>query len=134
MIHRHRLRDVGISEKDIGSGEYARGGGGRAAATHRTIYAPDAVHEFPWASEGQVRRLEGREAIAAYMRQLPGHIVFGPFEDVQVREVGDETIVQATGRHRRPDGTPRDLSYIGFITRRDGKVTRWQDYMNALQP
>lgn len=98
-----------------------------------SMYAPDAVHEFPWAPEDQVRRLEGREAIAAYMSQLPGRIVFGPFDDVQVREVGDEMIFQATGHHRRPDGTPRDLSYIGFITRHDGKVTRWQDYMNPLQ-
>ena len=97
------------------------------------MYAPDAVHEFPWAPENQVRRLEGREAIAAYMSQLPGRIEFGPLEHVQVREIGDETIFQATGHHRRPDGTPRDLDYIGFITRRDGKVTRWQDYMNPLQ-
>jgi uncharacterized protein len=42
-------------------------------------------------------------------------------------------LFQATGHHHRPDGTPRDLSYIRFITRRDGKVTRWQDYMNPLQ-
>jgi ketosteroid isomerase-like protein len=97
------------------------------------IYAPDAVHEFPWAPEGGVRRLEGRDAIAAYMSQLPGRIEFGPRSDIQVREVGDETIFQATGHHRRLDGTPRDLDYIGFITRRDGQVTRRQDYMNPLQ-
>lgn len=42
-----------------------------------SMYAPDAVHEFPWAPENQVRRLEGREAIAAYMSQLPGRIEFG---------------------------------------------------------
>ncbi|WNF01166.1 nuclear transport factor 2 family protein [Streptomyces luomodiensis] len=97
-----------------------------------SIYAPDATHEFPWAAEGAVRRLEGRDAIAAYMSRLPEVIEFGPFTDVHVREAGDETIVQATGHHRSPDGTPRDLGYIWFITRRDGKVTRIQDYMNAL--
>ena len=31
------------------------------------IYAPDAVHEFPFAPEGAVQRLEGRDTIAAYM-------------------------------------------------------------------
>lgn len=98
-----------------------------------SIYAPDAVHEFPWAPEGRVRRLEGREAIEAYMSQLPKHIVFGPLDDIQVREVGDETIFQATGHRRSPDGAPRDLGYIGFITRHDGKVTRWLDYMNPLR-
>ncbi len=53
--------------------------------------------------------------------------------ETQVREIGDETIFQATGRLRHPDGTPRDLSYIGFIACRDRMVTRWQDYMNPLQ-
>ena len=101
---------------------------GLCASTHLI-----PVHEFPWAPEGGVRRLEGRDAIAAYMSQLPGRIEFGPRSDIQVREVGDETIFQATGHHRRLDGTPRDLDYIGFITRRDGQVTRWQDYMNPLQ-
>ena len=100
---------------------------------YMSVYAPDAVHEFPWASEGQVHRLEGRDAIAAYMGRLPERIEFGPFDDVHVREIGDEMIFQATGHHRRLDGAPRDLSYIGFITHRDGKITRWQDYMNPLQ-
>jgi hypothetical protein len=98
-----------------------------------SMYAPDAVHEFPWAPDGRVRRLEGREAIREYMSQMPGRIEFGPLTGIQVREAGDETIVQATGHHRRPDGTPRDLGYIWFITRRDGGVTLFQDYTNPLQ-
>lgn len=97
-----------------------------------SIYAPDAIHEFPWAPEGQVRRLEDREAIAGYVSQLPARIVFGPLDHIQVREVNDETIVQTIGRQRRPDGMPRDISYIWFITRRHGKVTRLQDYMNPV--
>lgn len=96
------------------------------------MFAPDGVHEFPWSAEGRVRRLEGREAMAAYMSQLPGRIVFGPLSDVQVREAGDETIIQAIGHNRRPDGTPRRLGYIWFLTRRDGKVTLLQDYMSPL--
>jgi uncharacterized protein len=98
------------------------------------IYAPDAVHEFPFAPEGAVRCLEGREAITAYMRQLPERIRFGSLSDVRVREAGDELIIEATGHHRSiPDGTPRDLSYVWFITLRDGQVTHIRDYMNPLQ-
>jgi ketosteroid isomerase-like protein len=98
------------------------------------IYAPDAVHEFPFSPEGPYRRLEGRDAIAAYMSQLPGRIRFGSLSDVRVREAGDELIIEATGHHQRvADDAPRVLSYVWFITRRDGKVTHVRDYMNPLQ-
>ncbi len=74
------------------------------------IYVPDAVHEFPFAPEGAIRRLEGRDVVTAYMRQLPQRIRFGPLSDVRVREAGDEVIIEATGHHRRvADDTPRDL-------------------------
>jgi ketosteroid isomerase-like protein len=98
------------------------------------IYAPDAVHEFPFAPEGAIRRLAGRDAIAAYMRRLPELMRFGSLSDVRVRETGDEFIIEAMGHHRRiPDDTPRDLSYVWFITRRDGQVVHFRDYMNPLQ-
>jgi uncharacterized protein len=98
------------------------------------IYAPNAIHEFPFAQTGAVRSLEGRDAISAYMSQLPGRIRFGSLSDVRVREVGDELIIEATGHHRRvSDDTAREISYIWFITRRNGQVTHIRDYMNPLQ-
>ena len=98
------------------------------------IYAPDAIHECPFAPTGAVRRLEGRDAILAYMSQLPGRIRFGSLSDVRVREVGDELIIEATGHHRRvSDDTPSEISYIWFITMRSGQVTHIRDYMNPLQ-
>jgi ketosteroid isomerase-like protein len=98
------------------------------------LYAPDAVHEFPFAPAGSVRILEGRDAIAAYMSRLPGLIRFGTLSDLRVRKAGDELIVEATGHHQRvSDGSPWDLSYIWFITCVDGQVTHIRDYMNPLQ-
>jgi ketosteroid isomerase-like protein len=98
------------------------------------IYAPDAIHEFPFAPAGAVQRLEGHDAIAAYMSQLPGLLHFGLLSDLRVREVGDELIIEATGHHRRiSDNTAWELSYIWFITRRSGQVTHIRDYMNPLQ-
>jgi ketosteroid isomerase-like protein len=98
------------------------------------IYAPDAIHEFPFAPEGGPRRLEGRDAIAAYMRRLPEFIRFEALSDVRVREAGKELIIEATGHHQRiSDNAPRELSYVWFITLRDGKVTHFRDYMNPLQ-
>ncbi len=98
------------------------------------IYASDAVHEFPFSPAGGVDRLEGRETIATYMSQLPSRIRFGPLTDVLVREAGDELIIEAVGHHQRvSDSAPRDIRYVWFITRRDGKVTHIRDYMNPLQ-
>jgi len=99
-----------------------------------TIYAPDAVHEFPFAPEGAPRELVGRDAIAAYMSQLPSLIRFGALSDVRSREAGNELIVEATGHHQRiADSATKDLSYIWFITMGNGKVVRFRDYMNPLQ-
>lgn len=98
------------------------------------LYAADAVHEFPFAPEGGVQRLEGRGTIAAYMRQIPARIRFGSLSDVRVRETDKELIVEARGHHHRvADGSPRELDYVWFITRRDGLITHFRDYMNAGQ-
>ena len=99
------------------------------------IYAPDAVHEIPFTREGAMRRLEGREAIAAYMSRLPGLIRFGGIEQVRAREVGDELIVEADGHHRRIEGdVPFDVRYVWFITHHDGLVSHFRDYMFPLPP
>ena len=96
--------------------------------------ADDAVHEFPFAPKDSVQRLEGRDRIAAYMGQLPTMIHFGDLSDIRVREAGDELIIEATGRHRRVrDDTNCDVSYVWFITWRNGKVVHFRDYMNPLQ-
>jgi ketosteroid isomerase-like protein len=101
---------------------------------YATIYAPDAIHEFPFAAEGEVRQLVGRDAIIAYMRQLPALMGFGPLSDVRVREADDEIIIEAIGHHRRiSDSKHFGLSYVWFITLRDCQVIHFRDYMNPLQ-
>lgn len=98
---------------------------------------PDAVHEFPFAPEDHERRIEGREAIAARLRQVfdldQRRLRFGSFDNVRVRETGDEVIIEGDGHHRRAaDDTPVEISCAWFITRRDGYVTHFRDYMNPL--
>jgi ketosteroid isomerase-like protein len=99
------------------------------------IYAPDAVHELPFAA-AEERRMEGREAITARLREVfdadMGRLRFGSFDNVRVREAGDEVIVEGDGHHRTVDGTPVEISCVWFITRHDGQVTHFRDYMNPL--
>ena len=94
------------------------------------MYADDAVHEFPFAPEGAPARLEGKATIAAYMSKLPSVVKYDAL-DVQVREAGDELIVEASARGTRPGtGAAFHMQYVWFITHRDGLVSRFRDYMN----
>lgn len=55
------------------------------------------------------------------------------FEAIRVREAGDELIVEATAHGRRPrSGAPFHMQYVWFITHKDGRVSRFRDYMNPL--
>jgi ketosteroid isomerase-like protein len=97
-------------------------------------YDDDAVHEFPWAPEGRPERLEGKPAITEYMKGLPARVKLDAFDDVRIREAGDELIVEATAHGTRPDsGAPFDMQYVWFITHDNGRVTRFRDYMNPLR-
>lgn len=100
---------------------------------YMAIYAPDAVHELPFAQAGSPQRLSGRDTIAAYMRQLPRVIRFGTMSILSVWEAGNELIVEGRGSHHRlPADVPLELGYVWFITRADGKVTRFRDYMSPI--
>ncbi|AEW92868.1 MULTISPECIES: nuclear transport factor 2 family protein [Streptomycetaceae] len=100
-----------------------------------SIFAPDALYEIPFTPNGPVR-LENRQEIEAFMRGLldGGLLRYGSLTEVRAYEAGDELIVEAVARHHRStDGSPVDLSYVWFITRQDGQVTRFRDYMNPLE-
>lgn len=85
---------------------------------------------------GRPRRTEGRDAIAARLRAVfdadTGRLRFGSFDNARVREAGDEVIIEGDGHHRTADGTPVEISCVWFITRRDGQVTHFRDYMNPV--
>jgi uncharacterized protein len=62
-------------------------------------------------------------------------VEFESFEDLRVREAGDELIVEATGHGKRPGtGEPFHMRYVWFITHQDGRVSRFRDYTFPLRP
>ncbi|MFD4264106.1 nuclear transport factor 2 family protein [Streptomyces sp. NPDC058534] len=99
------------------------------------LWADDAVMEFPFAPEGWPRRLEGREAVAAYMRHYPDHIDLHDFPELRIHETTDPTTVvvemRAVGRLVRT-GAPYDMTYIAVVTVEDGRFTSYRDYWNPL--
>lgn len=99
------------------------------------LWAEGGVMEFPFAPEGWPRRLEGREAVAAYMRHYPDHIDLHDFPDVTIHETTTPgTIVvemRGVGRLVRTD-SPFDMTYIAVVTVRDARITAYRDYWIPL--
>lgn len=99
------------------------------------LWAEDGLMEFPFAPEGRPRRLEGKEAIAAYMRPYPDHIDLHDFPDLRIHQTTDpETIVVEMRGVGRVVGTgaPYDMTCIAVVTVRDGRITSYRDYWNPL--
>ncbi|MFJ4691794.1 nuclear transport factor 2 family protein [Streptomyces sp. NPDC088766] len=99
------------------------------------LWAEDGVMEFPFAPDGWPRRLQGREAVAAYMRHYPDHIDLHDFPDLRIHQTTDaQTIVvemRGVGR-LAASGAPFDMTYIAVVTVRDGRIASYRDYWNPL--
>ncbi|MFJ4834725.1 nuclear transport factor 2 family protein [Streptomyces sp. NPDC088747] len=99
------------------------------------LWDEDGVMEFPFAPEGWPKRLEGRAAVAEYMRAYPDHIELHGFPHVEIHQtLAPETIVvEMRGVGRLVDtGGPFDMTYIAVVTVRDGLITLYRDYWNPL--
>ncbi|MER7566908.1 nuclear transport factor 2 family protein [Streptomyces sp. NPDC048523] len=99
------------------------------------LWAEDGLMEFPFAPPGRPQRLEGKEAVADYMRHYPDHIDLHDFPDLRIHRTTDpQTIVvemRGVGRLVETD-TPFDMTYIAVVTVRDGRITSYRDYWNPL--
>src|ERR1044072_6245053 len=99
------------------------------------LWDDNGVFEFPFAPDGWPKRLEGKAAIADYMRGYPDHIDLHDFPYVEIHQTtGAQTIVGgmgAVGRLLDP-GSPFDMPYIAVVTVEDGRITRYRDYWNPL--
>ncbi|TPQ24070.1 nuclear transport factor 2 family protein [Streptomyces sporangiiformans] len=99
------------------------------------LWAEDGTMEFPFAPQGWPQRLEGKQAVAAYMRHYPDHIDLHDFPDVRIHQTtAPETIVvemRGAGRVVATGG-PFDMTYIAVVTVRDGRISSYRDYWNPL--
>ncbi|MET9076377.1 nuclear transport factor 2 family protein [Streptomyces sp. NPDC004232] len=99
------------------------------------LWAEDGVMEFPFAPPGWPRRLEGRDAIAAYMSGYPDHIDLHDFPDLRIHRTTDVRTVVAEMRGLGllvDTGAPFDMTYIAVVTVREGQFTSYRDYWNPL--
>ncbi|GHB64540.1 hypothetical protein GCM10010306_067580 [Streptomyces umbrinus] len=99
------------------------------------LWAEKGVMEFPFAPPGWPGRLEGKEAIAAYMRHYPDHIDLHDIRDVRIHQTTetDVIVVEMRGVGRVVEtGGPFDMTYIAVVTFQDGLISSYRDYWNPL--
>ncbi|WP_411117295.1 nuclear transport factor 2 family protein [Streptomyces sp. 058-1L] len=100
-----------------------------------TLFAPDAVLEFPFAPDGVERRVAGRDALVAHMRHFPEtfDVEFG---DLVFHETVDPSLVIAEFRSTgtaRPTGKSYEQTCISVVrTDDDARITHYLDYWNPL--
>ncbi|MGW7408571.1 nuclear transport factor 2 family protein [Streptomyces sp. NPDC054833] len=99
------------------------------------LWAERGVMEFPFGPPGRPQRLEGREAIAAYMRDYPDHIDLHDFPDLRIHQTTTPgtIVVEMRGVGRLvATGGPFDMTYIAVVTVQDGHFTSYRDHWNPL--
>lgn len=100
------------------------------------MMSEDFVMEFPYARPGMQRRIEGREAVVAYLMTVAGNVSVDTVDNVVVHETGDPEVVivefEAHGRALRVD-EPYDQRYISVIRARGGRMIHYKDYWDPLQ-
>ena len=100
-----------------------------------TLFAPDAVLEFPFAPAGVPRRVSGRDALSAHMSHFPEtfDVEFG---DLVFHETVDPSLVIAEFRSTGtalPTGKPYEQTCISVVrTNDDALITHYLDYWNPL--
>jgi uncharacterized protein len=100
------------------------------------LFAPDGVHELPFAPQGIPRRLEGRETLREYFAAITGTpLKHASFENMTVYETADpDVIIAEYDAHGTvtSTGRPYQLRYLQVVKVRDGQITLWRDYWDPL--
>jgi ketosteroid isomerase-like protein len=99
------------------------------------LWAEDGVVEFPFAAAGYPPRVEGREAIADYLRDYPNLLDIRAVTAKTVHETADPAVVVvefSVAGVAVATQNPYELSYIAVITVEDGEIRHYRDYWSPL--
>jgi ketosteroid isomerase-like protein len=95
----------------------------------------DVVFEFPFAPDGRPKRVEGQQAVGAYLDAIGSGAVLDQLTNLEMHQTVDPDVAviefSVTGRVRDTDA-PFERSYVVVLTVRDGLVARYRDYWNPL--
>ena len=99
------------------------------------LFAEDGVLEFPFAAPGYPASVQGRAAVAEYMRGYPNILKIEEIpQPVMHQSVDPEVMIvefEASGTVVAT-GAPYRMCYIAVITVRDNEIQRYRDYWSPL--
>jgi ketosteroid isomerase-like protein len=108
----------------------------RSAESMRSLYAVDAVHEFPFAFPGVPTRLEGRDEIvgwiAAQWRDGPLRLTGYRTHAVHTTTDPDTIVVEQDALGVNGTSAEIALPNLLVLTARNGQVVHLRDYVNVL--
>jgi ketosteroid isomerase-like protein len=109
---------------------------GKDAASWLELFADDAIMEFPYASSlGYPRKLEGKAAIASYMREVFAYVGQFRFSDVRVFPTEDPNVIVAEfNGDASVTSTGRDYKqeYIVRLETKNGKIIYYREYWDPI--
>jgi uncharacterized protein len=102
-----------------------------------SLLAEDCVVEMPFAPSGAPRRIEGRDAFAAWAaphrKALAGLLRFTAVRDVVVHETTNPEIAvfeYELEAVREVDGLPLSAPFVVVVRVREGRIALWREYQD----
>ncbi len=97
------------------------------------LCADDVVAEFPFAPAGSPARIEGKDALYAYLRGYPDAIDVKSLPTLKTYSTNDPDVAiaewSASGKVLS-NGNPYEMRYATFVTFRDGLIVSYREYWN----
>ena len=100
---------------------------------YASLLTEDAVHEYPYAPAGFPKRVEGRDAITAYMVNLPQSATDWNFTDPTFLATSEPDMVFVEfegGAFVTATGKTYHQIYIGRITLRGEQIAHYREFWN----
>jgi uncharacterized protein len=100
-----------------------------------SLYADDAVMEFPFAPPGWPQRLQGREAVESYLDGYTDRFDIQRVLDLVMHETTDPKVIVAElaiGGRVLPSGEAYTARYVAVLTVAGDRIRHYRDYWNPL--
>jgi ketosteroid isomerase-like protein len=114
----------------------------RAAAIARSaddlgrVYAPDAVHEFPFTRPGAPARMEGRDAIMGFITAFwdTSPLRYERYRTIAIHQTADPDTIVVEQEVAGTSATTGSfvLPNLLVLRARHGQITHLRDYANLL--